>query len=85
MTGTGFSTATVINLFNLQGETVVNLGGIDSHQKPLIPLTVIDSTQFTFTLPTAAVPGPAYVQAINPPFTPFTNTGTSANGTINLR
>ena len=85
VTGTGFSTATVINLFNLQGETVVNLGGIDSHQKPLIPLTVIDSTQFTFTLPTAAVPGPAYVQAINPPFTPFTNTGTSANGTIDLR
>jgi hypothetical protein len=70
--GTGFSTLTVINLYNTQGTTNVNLGGLQPDGKPRIPLTVINSTRFTFTRPADAVPGPTYVQALNPPFVLFT-------------
>lgn len=75
--GTGFSPLTVINLFNTQGTAVVNLGGLQPDGKPKIPLTVLSSDIFTFTRPAAAVSGPAYVQAINPPFLPFTTSGGS--------
>jgi len=30
------------------------------------------------------MPGAAYVQAINPPYTPFSNSGTSPNGAFDL-
>lgn len=66
--GSGFSTQTVINFFN----NGTNLGGFDSSWAPKIPLTLIDSTRFTFTKPAGAVAGPAFVQAVNPPFTSFT-------------
>jgi hypothetical protein len=71
--GTGFSSLTVINLFNAQGTATVNLGGLKSNGQPRIPLTVINSTLFTFARPSSAVPGPTYVQALNPPFLPFTS------------
>jgi 3-oxoacyl-[acyl-carrier protein] reductase len=35
-----------------------------------VPLTFISENKFTFTVPAGAVPGPAYVQALNPPFVP---------------
>jgi hypothetical protein len=76
--GTGLSTLTVINLFDLQGPATVNLGGIKSDGTPKIPLTDITSTEFAFTLPAGAVPGPAFVEAFNPPFVPFTSSVTSA-------
>ena len=55
--GTGFSTRTVINFFNRQGATVVNLGGISGGVSK-IPLTLINSTRFTFAKPGGAVAGP---------------------------
>jgi hypothetical protein len=83
--GTGFSNFTVINLFNLQGATQVNLGGLNSAGAPRIPLTLIDETKFTFSLPAAAVPGPGYAQALNPPFVPFTSSGTGPGGSFTLK
>ncbi|MGE5327397.1 MAG: hypothetical protein ACM3NO_10185, partial [Deltaproteobacteria bacterium] len=74
--GTGFSTLTIINLFNLQGSVAVNLGGLKPDGKPKLPLTLINSTRFTLRLPPNAVPGPAFLEALNPPFVPFTSSGT---------
>ena len=84
--GTGFSTLTVINLFNLQvGGVVKNLGGLDASGKSKIPLTIVNSNQFTFTKPAGAVPGASYVQAINPPFVPYTSSGSDPGGSFTLK
>ena len=84
VTGTGFSTATVINFFNAQGGGVVNLGGLKPDGTPRIALALVDSTRFSFAVPASAVAGPAYVQAINPPFVPFSSTGNAAAGGFTL-
>jgi hypothetical protein len=42
VTGAGLSPLTAINLFNRQGAGVKNLGGLDIHGAPKIPLTVIN-------------------------------------------
>ncbi|HEY2104772.1 MAG TPA: hypothetical protein VGH29_03245, partial [Candidatus Binataceae bacterium] len=81
--GSGFSRLTVINFFNLQGSRAVNLGGIRGGA-PAIPITVAGSTRFTFTVPSGAIPGPAYVQALNPPFVPFTSSGNDPGGAFIL-
>ncbi len=73
--GTGFSTLTVINLFNAQAGGTVNLGGLNSHGTAKIPLTLVSSTRFTFTLPADAVAGPAFIEALNPPFLTYTSSG----------
>jgi hypothetical protein len=73
--GAGFSTLTVINFFNAQSGGVANLGGLGA-AGPKITLTLVNSTRFTFARPTGAVSGPAFVQALNPPFVPFTSSGT---------
>jgi hypothetical protein len=83
--GTGFSTLTVINFFNLQGATAVNLGGLKSGGATKIPLTIVNSTRFTFTVPAGAIAGPAYVQALNPPFVPFTSSGNAKGGGFTLK
>jgi hypothetical protein len=82
--GAGFSTLTVISFFNAQGNNVVNLGGLVNGTQSLIPLNVVSSHQFTFQVPSGAVSGPSYVQALNPPFIPFTSTGNSPNGAFDL-
>jgi glucose/arabinose dehydrogenase len=84
VTGAGFSSLTVISFFNLQGNAVVNLGGLVNGGQSLIPLAVQSSSQFTFEVPSGAVSGPSYVQALNPPFIPFTSSGNSPNGALNL-
>lgn len=81
--GDGFCALTVINLFNAQGGGVVNLGGL-SGAVPVIPLTVTDAQHFSFTLPAGAQSGPAYVQALNPPFTPYTASGTDPGGAFTI-
>ncbi len=81
--GTGFSSLTVINLFGSNGSTVINAGGLNGGD-PNIPLTLVDSHQFTFTRPGSLVAGSAFLQAINPPFIPFTNSGTGAAGSFVL-
>jgi len=47
-------------------------------------LTLINSNQFTFTEPGGAVAGPSYVQALNPPFVPFTSSGNGSGGAFTL-
>ena len=80
VSGLGLPSLTVINLFNQQGAGAVNLGGFSLGGTPNIPLDVSSPTQFSFTMPPGIVPGPAYVQVINPPFVPFTNSGDSPAG-----
>jgi hypothetical protein len=82
--GDGFSAQTVINFFNDKAGNVVNLGGLDAKGNPKISLAVINDTQFTFSIPAGAVPGPAYVQALNPPFVPFTSTDGDLAGAFTL-
>src|SRR5579875_2975138 len=83
--GTGFSTLTVINFFNTQSGGVVNLGGLNAGGAPKIPLTLVNSNQFTFTEPAGAMAGASYVQAFNPPFVPFTSTGSEPGGAFTLK
>jgi hypothetical protein len=76
---------TVINLFNTQAGGAVNLGGLGPGGAAKIPLTLISSDEFTFTKPASAVAGPAYVQALNPPFLAFTSSGNSPSGSLVLK
>ncbi len=73
----------MINFFNKQGAIVVNLGGIKGGV-PRIPLSLIDDTTFKFTKPVGSKAGPAYVQALNPPFVPFTSSGNDPHGAFTL-
>jgi len=82
--GTGFSNVTLLNLFNTQPSGVVNLGGLGAGG-PLIPPTLINPGKMTFTKPAQAVPGLSYVQAVNPPFTPFTSSGSGPGGSFTLK
>jgi hypothetical protein len=79
VTGAGFSVLSVINLFNKQGTTVVNLGGFGPGG-PAIPLALINDTQFTFVRPAGAVAGPAFVEVLNPPYIPFSSSGSDPDG-----
>ena len=83
VTGTGFSVLSVINLFNLQGGLVVNLGGLNG-ATPNIPLNVASDTQLSFSVPAGAVSGPAFVQVLNPPFIPFSSSGNDPDGAFTL-
>jgi hypothetical protein len=79
VTGTGFSVRSVINLYNLQAGSVVNLGGLVGSAAK-IPLTVVSDTRFTFTRPAGAAAGPAFVEVLNPPFIPFSSSGSDPDG-----
>ena len=82
--GTGFSTLTVINFFNRQGALAPNLGGLSPDGMPKIPLTLVNDMQFTFMVPGGAIAGPSYVQALNPPFVPFSSSGNGPGGSFML-
>ena len=82
--GAGFSAATVINFFNKETGGVVNLGGLKGATAQ-IPLTLVDPTQFSFVRPAAAIAGPSYVQALNPPFLPFTSSGNAPGGAFTVK
>ena len=80
--GTGFNALTVINLFASKGGGVVNAGGIGAGGAPNVPLSVTDSHHFSFTRPAGLDAGPAYVQAINPPFIPYTTSSSGGGFTL---
>ncbi len=82
--GSGFTQETAINLFCRTGEGDINLGGLDIEGKPLIPIIVHSPTMLSFMVPDAAMPGKAYVQALNPPFTQNFNSGTGPGGSFVL-
>ena len=75
----------MINFFNKQGANVLNLGGLKHGGVPKIPLTFVNQHQFTFATPGGAKPGAAYVQALNPPFVPFTSSGNAPGGAFTLK
>jgi hypothetical protein len=83
VTGTGFCTLSIVNLFNLQGGSAVNLGGLGPGG-PLVPLTIVSDTQFTFERPAGAVAGPAFVEVLNPPFIPFSSSGSDPDGAFTM-
>ena len=74
----------MINFFNAQAGGVVNLGGIKAGGIPKIPLTIVNDSQFTFSVPVGAVAGATYVQAVNPPFVPYTSSGNDPGGAFTL-
>jgi len=75
----------VINFFNAQAGGAPNLGGLDPKTGlPKVPLTIVNDTKFTFTMPKAAIPGPAYVQALNPPFVPYSSSGNAPGRALTL-
>jgi hypothetical protein len=80
VTGAGFCDLTVINFFNLQAGSVVNLGGLNPDGTAIIPISLINNREMEFSLPAGTMAGPAYVQAVNPPFIPFTSSGNSPGG-----
>ena len=91
VTGTGFSKLMTINFFNQQNGAVFNVGGTpitcpisDNPSACNIPLNVINPQQFEFLVPPGVMTGPAYVEAINPPYTPFTSSGNSPNGSLSV-
>jgi Reprolysin (M12B) family zinc metalloprotease/IPT/TIG domain len=75
VTGTGFSTMSVINLFN----GGANLGGIGL-SGVRIHLTVDSDQMFHFVVPAGAVSGSAYVQVLNPPYIPYSTSGNDPDG-----
>jgi hypothetical protein len=82
--GSGFTSRTVINLF-CGGRGDLNLGGLDPADHPKIPVTVYSSTLLSFKIPDGATSGPAYVQALKPPFRGGLGSGNGAGGSLVLQ
>lgn len=82
--GTGFCALTVVNLFNVVAGNVVNLGGLNPDGSARIPLTLVGPTQLTFVKPAGAAAGPAFVEALNPPFIPFSSSGNDPDGAFTM-
>jgi hypothetical protein len=82
--GTGFSTVSVINMFaGASGGGVANFGGLGA-SGPNLPLTVTSPNQFSFNKPSGAVAGPAYIQVLNPPYIPYSTSGSDPDGGFTL-
>jgi ELWxxDGT repeat protein len=84
VTGTGFCSLSVINLYNLQGGVAVNLGGLGPGGTAKVPLTLVNDTQFTFARPAGAVAGPAFVEVLNPPFIPYASSRSDPDGAFTM-
>lgn len=67
-----------------QRNAPLNLGGVDAAGKPKIPLTMDGDSRFTFKVPADALPGEWYVEAVNPPFLPFSSSYTDPGGAFVL-
>ena len=64
--GTGFSTLTVINFFATTAAGVENLGGLTAGGAAKIPLTLINSTRFTFNVPDGRTRGSGVCGGVQP-------------------
>ncbi|MBK7975337.1 MAG: hypothetical protein IPK07_19320 [Deltaproteobacteria bacterium] len=85
VTGTGFNDdLTVVNFFAARNGQLQNLGGLAENGVPRIILNVTSSTQLSFQRPPAVDAGNAFVEAINPPYIPFTSSGSGASGAVVL-
>ena len=78
--GTGFSTTSVIDF--VSGE--VNRCGLVSGVARC-PLTLVSDQQFRVQKPSGAVAGPARIKVLNPPFIPYTTSGTDPDGEFQLQ
>lgn len=83
--GSGFSRSMVINFFNSQGGKVVNLGGLNAWNRPKIPLTSLSYTRFEFSVPSGAIPGSSYVEALDPWFFSLADSGKGPGGAFTLK
>ncbi len=83
--GTGFSTLSVINFFAQKtGGGVDNFGGLGASGQAKIPLTIQSPTRFSFAVPDGAADGPAFIMVLNPPYIPFSSSGTDPDGGFTL-
>jgi hypothetical protein len=87
--GSGFEAGTRINFYQskfpfYQANPPINLGGVSAVGKPSIPLKIDSDSRFTFKVPESAAPGGWYVEALNPPFLPFSSSYTDPGGAFVL-
>jgi hypothetical protein len=80
--GTGFSTATVVNLYC--GGPLGNFGGFDAAGKPMLHLEIEGDSKLRFTAPSRAKAGKCYLEALNPPFLPFSSSYNDPGGSFIL-
>ncbi len=78
--GTGFSSLSVINFFTVGG---TNHCGMPAGTA-ICTLTLVNDTRFTVQKPAGAPAGPAFIEVLNPPFIPFSSTGTDPDGAFTL-
>ncbi len=77
--GSGFSALSVINFFTPSANHCGMAAGT-----AVCPLTVISDQQFTVQRPLGAGAGRAFIEVLNPPFIPFSSTGTDPDGAFTL-
>jgi hypothetical protein len=84
VTGTGFSSASVVGFFAQGPNGLENFGGLDESGGARIPLTIVSTSELSLPLPGEALAGRAYVMVLNPPFTDFTSTRGDPDGSFVL-
>ncbi len=82
MEGAGFSTATVVNLYC--GQPFENLGGLDKAGRPVLHLEIDGDSELRFVVPRKAKAGACYLEALYPPFLPFSSSYTDPGGAFIL-
>ncbi len=81
--GAGFSAATVVNLYC--GKPFENLGGLDSAGKPVLHLEMDGDAKLRLIVPPTAKAGACYLEALNPPFLPFSSSYNDPGGAFILQ
>ncbi len=77
--GSGFSARSVINFFTPGANHCGMAAGT-----AVCPLTLVSDQQFTVQRPVGAGAGRAFIEVLNPPFIPFSSTGTDPDGAFTL-
>ena len=68
--GRGFGEGLVVNVFQQQGGTTVNLGGLGELGLPVIARPRVSDVLLQFAVPAGLTPGPFYVEVVTPPYAP---------------
>jgi hypothetical protein len=84
VSGRDFTKRSVVNFFCRSAGEVINIGGLEA-DGPRIPVKVLSPTMLSFTPPTDAPAGEAYVQVVNPPFNAALNSGSGPGGSLVLK
>jgi hypothetical protein len=88
--GSGFEAFTRINLYKSkfpvsQHQPPASLGGADNSGRPKIPVDIKSHSRFMFKIPENAGAGEWYVEALNPPYLPFSSSYADTGGAFVLR